>query len=373
MLSRLLICLFLLITFRPCYAQEKGVPKNLKQAVRILEKDCPDVLKSTIKHTRNDSLINLCYPWGNSTTSYKTIYEWLNGDNENVKLDKYLIDKGISDNKHKQTIVLIAFKETLFKRPVNEGAIFKPYQNIELKRAKEDEIRYTTDSLRGFYIPKDLQDCFRKLNQFFDDTTKANIKKLSEREFAGRYHMGFGMWLRNNWGLWGGSRLSQYFHELGIDFAEDMSGIIFDSYHRYLLGTQIKLAEQVKSYKDYWETARQRELKDKQEEFANYKLGDTVKYDYPYGYISKKQEEDADKERCISKGIVVQKDSKNFFIKVKILTTCDIDGIISSDNKDWLTFNKVTKKWEKEKKRVIIKSKETADVWFRYKDWKYNE
>ncbi|MCO5945667.1 hypothetical protein NAF19_02120 [Mucilaginibacter sp. RT5R15] len=341
--------------------------------MRILEIDCPDVLKSTIRRTRNDSLINLCYPWGDSQTSYKTVEEWLTGDNENVKLDKYLIGKGISDNKHKQTIVLIAFKETLFKRPVNEDAIIKPYLDIELKGAKEDRIRYTTDSLRGFYIPKDLQDCFRKLNQFFDDTTKANIKKLSEREFASRYHRSFGMWLRNNWGLWGGSRLSQYFHELGIDFAEDMSGIIFDSYHRDLLGTQIKLAEQVKFYKDYWETARQRALKDKQEEFANYKLGDTVKYDYPYGYVSKKQEEDADKESCISKGIVVQKDSKNFFIKVKVITTCDIDGIISSDNKDWLTFNKVTKKWEKEKKRVIIKSKETAEVWFRYKDWKYNE
>jgi hypothetical protein len=60
------------------------------------------------------------------------------------------------------------------------------------------------------------------------------------------------MWIRNNWRLWGGSRLSKYFNDLGIFHPDDMSGIILNSYHRFLLGQDIKLDDQIDYYKDYW-------------------------------------------------------------------------------------------------------------------------
>lgn len=34
------------------------------------------------------------------------------------------------------------------------------------------------------------------------------VKEGSEQDMI-RYHMGLGMWMRNNWGLWGGSRLAK--------------------------------------------------------------------------------------------------------------------------------------------------------------------
>jgi hypothetical protein len=76
---------------------------------------------------------------------------------------------------------------------------------------------------------------------------------MEEEEFTANAHFGFGMWMRNNWKLWGGSRLSKYFTDLGIFHPDDMSGIILTSYHRHLKGKEIKLEEQIKSYKDFWE------------------------------------------------------------------------------------------------------------------------
>jgi len=55
-----------------------------------------------------------------------------------------------------------------------------------------------------------------------------------------------------DWQLWGGSRLSKFFNDRGIYHPDDMSGIILDSYHRYLTGKDIKLDEQIKFYQDYW-------------------------------------------------------------------------------------------------------------------------
>ena len=52
---------------------------------------------------------------------------------------------------------------------------------------------------------------------------------------------GLGMWIRNNWGINGGSRLSKYFHnrEVGTKrgFGNDeISGIIIEEYIKWLKG-----------------------------------------------------------------------------------------------------------------------------------------
>jgi hypothetical protein len=52
------------------------------------------------------------------------------------------------------------------------------------------------------------------------------------------------MWMRKQLGLWSGSQLAKYFHDKGIHHADDMSGIILDSYHRYLTKREVKLEEQ---------------------------------------------------------------------------------------------------------------------------------
>ncbi len=255
---QLFILTILFLTSQFVYGQKIKTPKDIQSAVTYLQTDCPDSLKLTIKKTSDEKLINLCYPWDGK---YKTIFEWIKGDNKKSKIRKYLIDKCITDNKHQQTIILIAFKQTLLGQKFDEDEIIKPYKVIEDKWRSEDKVRFTTDSIRGVYIPKDLEDCFKQIDSFWDDSTKVKVKQWSEDEFSGRAHMGFGMWMRNNWQLWGGSRLSKYFNDLGIYHPDDMSGIILDSYHRYLTGKEIKLEEQIKFYQNFWKNANEQNKK----------------------------------------------------------------------------------------------------------------
>jgi hypothetical protein len=219
------------------------------------------------------------------------------------------------------------------------------------------------------YIPKNLEDCFTQINSFWTDSTKVEIKKLTENEFSGRLHHGFGTWMRNNWRLWGGSRLSKYFNDLGVYHPDDMSGIILDSYHRYLNNKEIKLDEQIKYYQDYWENSKKAELKRKEEEFSEYKIGDTLEFNYNKGYVSKEQEEKYDDDICIAKGIVTERNENDFLIKVKIIEACDKKGIIYYDNDGYRIYDPKTKRWSNPPKRIIKKVKANKEQWFEYKDW----
>jgi hypothetical protein len=255
---QLLILTILFLTSQFVYGQKIKTPKDIQSAVTYLQTECPDSLKQTIKKTPDEKLLNLCYPWGGN---FKIIFEWTKQDNKKSKIKKYLIDNGISDNKHQQTIILIAFKQTLLGETFNEAYITKPYKAIEDKWREEDKVIFTTDSIRGVYIPKDLEECFKQIDSFWDDSTKVKVKQWTEDEFSANAHFGFGMWMRNNWQLWGGSRLSKYFNNLGIYHPDDISGIILDSYHRYLTGKEIKLEEQIKFYQDYWKKANEKNKK----------------------------------------------------------------------------------------------------------------
>jgi uncharacterized C2H2 Zn-finger protein len=163
--------------------------------------------------------------------------------------------------------------------------------------------------------------------------------------------------MRNNWQLWGGSRLSKYFNDKGIYHPDDMSGIILDSYHRNLNGQEIKLDEQVKYYQDYWEKSKLAEKEQKQKEFSEYNIGDTLLFKYNLGYVSKKQEEKYDNDFCIAKGIVTELNNDNYFIKVQLIESCARRGIIYYDSKYYKIWNEETKKWEKPKKREIKRMK----------------
>jgi len=99
------------------------------------------------------------------------------------------------------------------------------------------------------YIPIDLDDCIKELDHILDNNEKESIMETAEKEFTIYSHWGLGTWLRNNWGLWGGSILKTYFLKLGVDHPDDMSSIILTSYYRYLHGQDVNIEEQVKQYK----------------------------------------------------------------------------------------------------------------------------
>nr|MBC8147401.1 hypothetical protein [Bacteroidota bacterium] len=114
-------------------------------------------------------------------------------------------------------------------------------------------ISINVKNMKKGYIPKDLTDCITQLDKIMDEASKIWCRKHSEQYFSYKAHHGLGMWIRNNWKLWGSSRLSKYFNELGIYHPDDMSGIILKSYYRYLNSEEINLDEQIKYYQDFWE------------------------------------------------------------------------------------------------------------------------
>jgi hypothetical protein len=182
-------------------------------------------------------------------------------------------------------------------------------------------------------------------------------------------HFGFGLWMRNNWQLWGGSRLSKYFNSLEIYHPDDMSGIILVSYHRYLNNKDIQLDEQIKYYKDYWANSKKEELERIQEEFAEYKIGDTVLFYYNLGFTSTEQEEKYDEDICIAIGKITERNEEKFLLKILLFDSCDKKGIIIYDNDNSLIYNKKTEKWESPKKRIIKRMKSGQEAWFNYTDW----
>lgn len=98
--------------------------------------------------------------------------------------------------------------------------------------------------------PCNLKACFKALDKMLTGLEKEDAKR--HLGFAVKNHHSLGRHLRNEWGLWAGGPLKDYFNKLGIHHADDMSGIILRSYHEYLNGKNIKLNAQIKSCQDYW-------------------------------------------------------------------------------------------------------------------------
>lgn len=101
--------------------------------------------------------------------------------------------------------------------------------------------------LDGIYIPKNLNECISQLNLILDKKTIEEIRVKSEEEFTADSHFGLGLWIRNNWGLWQGSRLTNFFKNKGVSHPDNISWYILTSYHRSLNGIEIDLEKQIKN------------------------------------------------------------------------------------------------------------------------------
>ena len=171
---------------------------------------------------------------------------------KNAKFNKAEIPKGVDKWYYMHT--------AFFRNKSKKNA--KRERKLEIIEEKRQyQIRITLDSINGVYIPKNLTDCFVRLNTMARPKIINEFKKCPSEELIGKYHFGLGLWMRNNWSLWGGSRLSIYFNNLGIKHPDDMSGIILTSYYRYLNNHDLDLEVQISYYKEYWENAKKNRSK----------------------------------------------------------------------------------------------------------------
>jgi hypothetical protein len=103
------------------------------------------------------------------------------------------------------------------------------------------------------FIPKDLSESFLVLDTVLSNDIINQIRS-SDEDSLYRFHMGIGLWIRNNWGLWDNSRLAKWFKSNGVFHPDDMSDIILVSYHRYLNHEALNLSQQVATYQDFWDS-----------------------------------------------------------------------------------------------------------------------
>ena len=98
------------------------------------------------------------------------------------------------------------------------------------------------------YIPENMEECFEELNKILTNNEIKEFKTKKEEDTIVKYHNGLGRYIRNKWGLWNDSVLCNWFKNLGIYHADDMSSIIILSFWRHLNKKPICIDDQVKDY-----------------------------------------------------------------------------------------------------------------------------
>lgn len=102
------------------------------------------------------------------------------------------------------------------------------------KRIEDYKKRLKLDTIDGLYIPKNLLETNIKLDERLNFESKQDILKVEHSWMLNSHLGGLGMWIRNNWGINGGSRLANYFYKRGIYNRDNISGIIIDEYIAWL-------------------------------------------------------------------------------------------------------------------------------------------
>ena len=215
--------------------------------------------------------------------------------------------------------------------------------------------RYLVDRINGIYIPKDMDEAIDSLDVIISPEDKRYITdSLTLDGFRINCHHGLGMWIRNNWGLWGGSRLQRYFLDKNVYHPDEMSDYILKAYykkkiqgldyateddivastpkprtHKVIKSPLRRLWVKLKNNmsKDFRETRR--EIKEE-----GYAKGETVYFQFPFGCSTEEEQQiwfDAENYGRLPKGKITEIDYSWERIKVKLIDTISPYGIIIFD------------------------------------------
>lgn len=205
--------------------------------------------KKTISQTISD-ISGLMYTMSSKyTLSIVTLTGYLN-QNGNFDIEKLECDEKLDKSKIQEFINNTKFESDFLPKEVEKQYFryfFGGYRNandsiaeVETNLAKEKrrlefEKRKTLDSIDGIYIPKNLYECVTELDKTLKFESKKQLRE-SKSSWEFNSHMGgLGMWMRNNWGINGGSRLLKYFNDRGMTDRDNISGTIIEYYQKWLL------------------------------------------------------------------------------------------------------------------------------------------
>jgi len=155
---------------------------------------------------------------------------------EASRLTRYFNALGIMYQKSMQDIILHTFYRKIHDIPIKFKEEVAKYKKIEAQENEEYLKKFLLDSINGVYIPKSIKECFMELDKLLPKEDIQKIKELKNKSGTIEYHHGLGTWIRNNWGLWGGSRFQKYMEDRVKDEPDGMSAMILEFYWEWLNG-----------------------------------------------------------------------------------------------------------------------------------------
>jgi len=118
--------------------------------------------------------------------------------------------------------------------------------------------------INGVYIPANLEEAFKELDDLSPEQAKAKFKNAPEEVIATKLHFGLGRWISVYWNFIEGSRYVEYLRQLGITDPDHMIQFTIVSYHRYKNNKPLEVEAQVEKYKTLREEKRQELLNRRQ-------------------------------------------------------------------------------------------------------------
>ena len=214
------------------------IPRNINGCFRILDKTIEPEDKELVKDLHEDSICNheeFTYP------HMDFYHHWIQTDERPSRLVKYFERKGFYNYDEIYETILVSYHRYLNGQEIDlekQNERFTERRKIRKeeqdKRNEEYALRLKMDTINGVYIPKDIEDCCVQLDKIISEEDKEYIKGLPKKKDTIDLHFSLGMWIRNNWGLWGGSRLQIYFLKKDINHPDDMSSKILETYYDWL-------------------------------------------------------------------------------------------------------------------------------------------
>ena len=125
----------------------------------------------------------------------------------------------------------------------------KALESFEAPNALTYEERIRKQRLNGHYIPYDIKDAMRELEEITSTGSQNAYAEREEDFVVHKLYFSFGRWLGLNWSLYEGSRLSAYFRDLGVDEADGQIEMLMRLYHRHLNDKELDVKQLAEKYK----------------------------------------------------------------------------------------------------------------------------
>ena len=147
--------------------------------------------------------------------------------------------------------ITLAAQERSKTDPVNNKAEYEQSYAWRIKQA----------NLNGQYIPTDLQDALKQLDELTEDNSKKRFSKLSETDAEHKLFFSLGRWMSSNWAFYEGSRFSAYLRKEGLQHPDDMTEFMMLSYHRYLNKKPLETTALIAKYAEKRKKEREAKMK----------------------------------------------------------------------------------------------------------------